>query len=37
VIGAAHRLLLDFSATTGLIEIDDDAAATAPLLTVEYY
>lgn len=31
------RLLLDFSATTGLIEIDDNAAATAPLLTVEYY
>ena len=31
------RFLLDFSADTGLIEIDDADAATAPLLTVTYY
>jgi hypothetical protein len=31
------RLLLDFSASSGLIEIDDNATATAPLLTVRYY
>ena len=31
------RLLLDFSAATGLIEIDDGAAVTAPSLTVQYY
>ncbi len=31
------RLLLDFSATSGLVEIDDSIAATAPLLTVEFF
>jgi hypothetical protein len=31
------RLLLDFSAASGLIQIDDDAAAAAPLLTVRYF
>lgn len=31
------RFLLDFSADTGLIEIDDADVATAPLLTVTYY
>ena len=31
------RLLLDFSATSGLIEIDDNTVATAPLLTVQYF
>jgi hypothetical protein len=30
------RLLLDFSAASGLIEIDDNAAVTAPVLTVQY-
>jgi hypothetical protein len=30
------RFLLDFSATTGLVEIDDGAAAFAPQLTVEF-
>lgn len=31
------RVLLDFSAISGLIEIDDDAVVTAPLLTVRYF
>ncbi len=31
------RFLLDFGAASGLIEIDDDDAATAPLLTVTYF
>ena len=31
------RFLLDFTAATGLVEIDDGAMATAPLLTVEYW
>jgi len=31
------RLLLDFSAAAGLVEIDDAAASTAPLLTVAYF
>jgi hypothetical protein len=31
------RLLLDFFATAGLVEIDDAAAGTAPLLTVTYF
>lgn len=31
------RLLLDFIAAEGLVEIEDGAAATAPLLTVEYF
>jgi hypothetical protein len=31
------RFLLDFSADSGLIEIDDADAATAPLLKVTYY
>ncbi len=30
------RFLLDFSAVTGLVVIDDGAAATAPLLTVAF-
>jgi hypothetical protein len=30
------RFLLDLTATSGLVEIDDGARATAPLLTVEY-
>lgn len=30
------RLLLDFIASSGLVEIDDSIAATAPLLTVEF-
>ena len=30
------RFLLDFPATTGLVEIDDGAAAFAPQLTVEF-
>lgn len=31
------RFLLDFIAAAGLVEIDDSAADTAPLLTVTYY
>jgi hypothetical protein len=31
------RLLLDFAVDSGLIEIDDDDDATAPLLTVTYF
>jgi len=31
------RLLLDFSAFSGLVEIDDSIAATVPLLTVEFF
>jgi hypothetical protein len=31
------RLLLDFSATSGLVEIDDSIPATAPLLTVQFF
>lgn len=31
------RFVLDFIATTGLLEIDDTTADTAPLLTVNYY
>jgi hypothetical protein len=31
------RLLLDFSASTGLVEIDDSIAETAPLLSVEFF
>jgi hypothetical protein len=31
------RFLLDFSATSGLIEIDDSDLETAPLLTVSYF
>jgi hypothetical protein len=31
------RFLLDFDEDSGLIEIDDDEYATAPLLTVVYY
>jgi hypothetical protein len=31
------RLFLDFSATSGLIEIDDSDLETAPLLTVSYF
>jgi hypothetical protein len=31
------RLLLDFFAAAGLVEIDDAAASTAPLLTVTYF
>jgi hypothetical protein len=30
------RLLLDFTASSGLVEIDDSVAATAPLLTVQF-
>jgi len=30
------RLLLDLSTASGLIEIDDNASVTAPLLTVQY-
>jgi hypothetical protein len=28
--------LLDFSTASGLMEIDDNAQSTAPLLTVQY-
>jgi len=31
------RLLLDFSASSGLVEIDDSIAETAPLLTVKFF
>lgn len=31
------RLLLDFSALSGLVEIDDSISETAPLLTVEFF
>ena len=30
------RFLLDFIAASGLVELDDDLAGSAPLLTVEY-